>query len=36
MHSDTPSMDLRGFSHMTAVLAFVANKPLHLGGAYRL
>jgi hypothetical protein len=36
MHSDVPSSNLRGFSNMTAVLAFCANKPVHLGGAYKL
>ena len=36
MHPDTPAMNLRGFSDMTAILAFVATKPLHVGGAVRL
>ena len=31
-----PSANLSGFSNMTAILAFCANKPLHLGAAYRL
>lgn len=35
MHPDTPPMDLRGFRHMTAVLSYCANKPLHVGGGYR-
>jgi hypothetical protein len=36
MHSETPCMTLSGFRDMTAILAFVANKPLHVGGAHRL
>lgn len=36
MHPDVPSSDLRGFSNMTAVLAFCANKPTHMGGAFAL
>jgi len=36
MHPDVPRATLRGFSNMTAVLAFCANKPTHMGGAYKL
>ena len=36
MHPDVPSSTLRGFSNMTAIMAFVANKPTHTGGAYVL
>jgi hypothetical protein len=36
MHPDIPASNLRGFSNMTAVLAFCANKPTHLSGAYKL
>lgn len=35
MHPDTPAMNLRGFSHMTAVLSYCANKPLNLGAGYK-
>ena len=31
-----PSCNLLGFSQVTAILSFVANKPLHMGGAYRI
>lgn len=36
MHAETPCMNLRGFGHMTAILSFCANKPLNVGGAYRV
>lgn len=35
MHNDTPSMDLRGFRNMTAILAFCANQPTHVSGAHK-
>ena len=28
-------MNLAGFRDMTAILAYVANKPIHVGGGYR-
>jgi hypothetical protein len=28
-------MTLAGFRDMTAILAYVANKPLHVGAGYR-
>ena len=36
MHPDIPRSNLRGFSNMTAIMAFCANKPTHTGGAYKL
>lgn len=36
MHADTPAMNLRGFREMTAILAYCANKPLQVGGGYRV
>jgi hypothetical protein len=35
MHSETAAANLRGFTQMTMILAHVANKPTHVGGAYR-
>lgn len=36
MHNDTPAMNLSGFRTMTAILSYCANKPVHVGAAYRL
>lgn len=36
MQPTTPPSTLAGFSQMTTILAFVANKPTHMGGAYRV
>ena len=36
MHSETPASNLRGFRDMTAILACCANKPMHVGAAYRI
>lgn len=36
MHPDVPAANLRGFSNVAAIMAFVANKPTHTGGAYKL
>lgn len=36
MHPDTPAMNLHGFSHMTAVMAFCATQATHVGGAHKL
>jgi len=35
MHKDTPPTNLRGFRDMTAILAFCANKPMHVSGGYK-
>lgn len=35
MNPEVPRATLTGFSHMTSVLAFCADKP-HNGGAYKL
>ena len=31
-----PRADMVGFSQMTTILAFVATKPTHTGGAYAI
>jgi len=36
MHPETPSANLAGFSHITAVMAFCATNKNLGGGAYRL
>jgi hypothetical protein len=36
MHNETPRMNLRGFRQMTAILAYCANQPTHVGGGHRL
>lgn len=36
MHPDIPATNLRGFSNMAAIMSFCANKPLNMGGAYKL
>ena len=36
MHPDVPSSNLRGFSNVAAIMAFVANKPTHTGGAFAM
>lgn len=36
MHPDVPSSNLRGFSQTTAVLAFLANKNLAVGGGFSI
>jgi hypothetical protein len=33
MHAETPAMNLKGFRNMTAILAYCANEPVHVGGA---
>lgn len=35
MHPETPNMNLKGFTHVTAILALCA-KPTHVGGGHRL
>ena len=35
MHAETPAANLRGFRDMTAILAYCANKPMHVGAGYR-
>ena len=35
MHPDTPRMTLAGFRDITAIMAYCANKPLHLGAGYK-
>jgi len=32
----TPRMNLAGLTNMTAVMAAIANKPSHVGAAYRI
>lgn len=36
MHSETPAANLKGFANMTAILSYCANKPMHVGGGYKL
>lgn len=33
---ETERMNLRGMTAMTSIMAAIANKPMHVGGAYRL
>jgi len=36
MHAETPAMNLRGFRDMTAIMAFLANEPVHQGGGHKI
>ena len=36
MQPTTPPSNLRGFSQMTSIMSYIANKPLHTGGAVML